>query len=78
MSFRKLENDNLYVPNTALNTDMRDISVKPIHKIAAIFIKGKNEPKYSKLTYIAKGITLDDDSLKRIISEKVYIQEQKN
>ena len=75
MGFRKMEKDNTYIPNTALNTDMRDISEKPIHKIAAILIKGKNELKYSKPTYIAKGVSLDDDSLKQIISEKVCIQE---
>ena len=70
-----VKNGSIYVPNTALNTDVRDITVKPVQRIAAIFIKGKHESKYSEQTYIAKGITLDEDSLKRIINEKVSVQE---
>lgn len=71
MGFRKTDENAVFVPNTALNTDMRLISIKPIQRIAAIFQKKKQEEKYNILTYIAKGLTVYDNALATVLREKV-------
>jgi len=72
MGFRKV--DDIYIPNTALNTDMREITKRPIQKIAAMFIKPKKDEKYSTLTYIAKGTEIDDEILQPVLQEKVDME----
>ena len=74
MGFRKTGESGVFVPNTALNTDMRLISIKPIHRIAAIFQKKKQVDKYNVLTYLAKGLTIDDNALAPVLREKVNEQ----
>ena len=69
MGFRR--DGDYYMPNTSLKTDMRTITKKPVQRIAAIFVKGFNDEKYSKLTYIAKGLSVDDDIFIPVMSEKV-------
>ena len=69
MGFRR--DGEYYIPNTSLKTDMRTISKKPILRIAAIFVKRFKESKYSDLTYIAKGLTIDDDTFKSVIQDRV-------
>jgi len=69
MGFRR--DGNFYIPNTSLKTDVRLISKKPVQRIAAIFVKGFKDAKYHDLTYIAKGISVDDDILNSVICEKV-------
>ncbi|MDR0490196.1 MAG: hypothetical protein LBH28_02975 [Oscillospiraceae bacterium] len=69
MGFRR--DGDVYMPNTSLKTDMRTITLKPVRRIAAIFVKGFNEEKYCNLTYIAKGLTIDDDVFIPVIREKV-------
>ena len=71
MGFRR--NGDLYVPNTALSTDMRSLVNKPVLRIAAIFIKAKNEVVYHKMTYLAKGLDIGDGRLSQIINEKVSL-----
>ncbi len=44
-----------YVPNTLLNEDVRDVVDKPC-RVLAIFRKNQGEPKYTEMTYLAKGI----------------------
>jgi len=44
MGFRK--DGDYYLPNTSLKTDMRTISIKPIQRIAAVFVKQIQEPMY--------------------------------
>ena len=65
---------SIYIPNTALNTDLRTITVKPTKRVAAIFRKGKKEEKYRELTYIAKGVTVDNPILQTIINDKIDIE----
>ena len=72
MGFRKIR--GTYVPNTALNTDLRLVTKKPIQRIAVIFTKEEAVEKYNTLTYIAKGITVDDDILQPVLQAKVDIQ----
>jgi len=65
-------NNGLYIPNTALKLDVRDITSKATRrKVAAIFVKPSGDNLYKRLTYIAKGITIDDDVLAPMLKEKV-------
>ena len=66
--------NGIYVPNTALKMDIRDISQKETRrKIVAIFVKPRNNIRYKRLSYIAKGLTIDDDALASVLREKVDI-----
>ncbi|CAG7591539.1 hypothetical protein PEPTYR26121_01381 [Peptoniphilus tyrrelliae] len=46
--------NNVYVPNTAINNDIRE-EIKEPEKIIAIYRKNKTDKIYQELTYIAKG-----------------------
>ena len=73
MGFIKV--NDIYIPNTALKTDMRDITEQAARrKIAAIFTKPRSEKMYKNLTYIAKGISINDNFLASILQEKVDIE----
>jgi len=50
---------NLYVPNTVLREDIRQITDKPTKKVLAIFRKPKHEQVYGESTYLAKGVQLN-------------------
>jgi hypothetical protein len=71
IGFRK--HGELYIPNTVLSADMRDLTEKPVNRVAAIFIKGKQEEKYGKVTYIAKGLTLESEILRPIVLAKTSL-----
>jgi hypothetical protein len=59
MGFVKV--NDIYVPNTALKKDIREITLQATRsKIAAILLKPRYDERYKHLTYIAKGITIDD------------------
>ena len=67
--------NDIYVPNTALKMDIRDISQKATRrKVAAIFVKPRNDIMYNQLTYIARGMAIDDDVLAPTLQEKVDIE----
>jgi hypothetical protein len=54
----------IYLPNTVLRKEIRDIKTQATRrKIAAIFIKPWRDAEYKTLTYIAKGLAVDDDIL---------------
>ena len=64
--------NGIYIPNTALKLDVREITAHATrHRIAAIFIKPRDDDLYKRLTYIAKGITIDDAAISVILQEKV-------
>jgi len=70
MGFKKTK--ELYLPNTALKKDVRDVTAKTTRqRVIATFIKHRNENLYKHLTYIAKGVFIDDDILSLIVQEKV-------
>ena len=69
MGFRR--DGDFFMPNTSLKTDMRTITKKPVQRIAAIFVKEFKEKKYCNLTYIAKGLAIDDDTFIPVMCEKV-------
>gem|GEM_PF-4780965 len=50
---------------------MRSLVHRPLYRISAIFIKEKHDEKYQKLTYMAKGLSLDDENLMAVVAEKV-------
>ena len=65
--------NNFYVPNTALKKDVREITTQATRrKVAAIFVKNKHDANYTMLTYIAKGMTINDsifqESLRGIVN----------
>ena len=64
--------NNVYMPNSALKQDVRDITMQATRrKIIATFIKHNKDEKYRELTYIAKGLTIDDKIFKTIFHEKI-------
>jgi hypothetical protein len=51
---------NLYVPNTVLRQDIRNVVDKPPKKVLAIFRKPQHEKTYEECTYLAKGVCLEE------------------
>ncbi len=73
MGFVKV--NDVYIPNTALKRDLRDITTKSSrYRIIAIFSKLRTDTRYKHLTYIAKGITISDEILIPVINKKVDLQ----
>jgi hypothetical protein len=67
--------NDLYIPNTALKIDIRDITANSTRrKVIAVFSKPRANEFYKRLTYIAKGVMIDDNIFKPILSEKVDTQ----
>ena len=64
MGFKKDEDANCNVPCTALKTDVRTVSLKPVLPITAIFRKDRSEKLYCEATRFAKGITIESLSSK--------------
>ena len=64
MGFKKDNSANCNVPCTALKTDVRTVSLKPVLPIIAIFRKDRGETLYKEATRFAKGVTAE--SLKSI------------
>ena len=66
------ESKGIYLPNTALKKDVRDITTQATRRrVIAIFTKPRSDKLYKHLTYIAKGIFIDDNALSLITQEKV-------
>ena len=57
MGFKKDEEADCNVPCTALKTDVRTVSLKPVLPIKAILRKDRGEKLYNEVTRYAKGIT---------------------
>jgi hypothetical protein len=68
-----VEEKGYYIPNTILKEDLRNLVVKPGHRILAIFIKCQKDKRYTELSHIAKGITIEDDLFK-IVGDKVEFE----
>jgi len=69
---------NYYIPNTALKTDIRTVTKKPVLRIVASFIKRFSDVKYIEMKYLAKGISLDDAVLRKALCDKVDFAESEN
>jgi len=59
MGFKKDEDANCNVPCTALKTDVRTVSLKPVLPITAIFRKDRSEKLYGEVTRFAKDVTVE-------------------
>jgi hypothetical protein len=59
MGFKKDKDANCNVPCTALKTDVRTVSLKPVLPITAIFRKDRSEKLYSEATRFAKGVEVE-------------------
>jgi len=67
---------NYYLPKSALKSDVRDITLKTTRRrIIAIFVKNRYEELYSKLTYLASGLQIEDKIFDSIKS-KIDLSEQ--
>jgi hypothetical protein len=74
LGFVKDENypqSGFYVPNTTIKDDIRNMVLKPVQRVQAIWLKKASDSKYPLLTYLAKGISLNMPSLQKILKEKV-------
>ena len=72
MALGFLRVNDLYIPNTALKLDVRDITRQATqHRIIAIFVKPRKDALYKQLSYMAKGITIDDNEIILNLSKKV-------
>jgi hypothetical protein len=66
--------NDVYVPNTALKKDIREITSRAArNKIAMIFTKPRRDENYKRLTYIAKEVTIDD-ALQSSVQEKIDME----
>jgi hypothetical protein len=64
--------NDMFVPNTTLKKDIRDITIHATrHQVTAIFVKERHKNKYTRLTYIAKNLTIDDFALNSNLYDKV-------
>ena len=67
--------NGIYIPNTALKMDVRDITEKATRQgIAAILTKRRGDSLYNNLTYIAKGMTIKDNTFVSLLREKVDVE----
>lgn len=73
LGFVKEEN-RYYVPNTALNLNVREIIDKP-YRISAILKKPISQENYTELCYAAKGVDLSKIVLPDELSAKISIPE---
>jgi hypothetical protein len=75
MAIGFIQINGLYIPRTALKVDVRSITSHATRRrVAAIFRKPRNVSKYSELTYIAKNVTINDDSFTHIMQNKIDMQ----
>lgn len=59
------------MPNTALEEDIRNISVRPIKRIFAVLKKDIKDKKYNSLSYIAKNVSLKHISMPEELIELI-------
>jgi hypothetical protein len=65
-----------YVPVSALNTDIRDLSVNT-SQVLAIFLKDKKSEIYRDIKYIAKGLNLEKIELPQEIEQVISLENYK-
>lgn len=69
-----VRDDKYFIPNTALNEDIRDITHKPQQRVLAVFRKSIEQDIFQELCYIAKGITTQDILFPEELQKKVVLQ----
>ena len=68
---RNYQDNEFYVPNTAIKDDIRLLTIKPVKRVLTTLSKDISAPKYDLLTYLARGISLDDPAIYKILRRKV-------
>jgi len=66
------ETKNIYVPNTSLKADIRDITTEA-HRVVAVLRKSFDEKHYCEVTYTAKGIDIKSLNLSAEILNKMKL-----
>jgi hypothetical protein len=75
MAMGFINKNGLYIPNTALKKDLREITERATRRrVAVIFVKPRMSIKYKCLTYLSKDIDINSDNLIAAINEKVDMQ----
>ena len=69
MGFRR--DDEQYVPNTNLEEDVRNLTVKPF-RIFVIFRKDISEPLYNEVCHVTNGVVYDEFKLPNIVVAKLH------
>ncbi len=69
---------NIYVPNSTINEDIRNIAQKPLGKIFVIFRKEIQSNLYTEITYRSKNIDITTQSLPQniqaLVSPELFCQ----
>jgi len=66
--------NSLYVPVTALRESVSNVTGKASRsRVVAIFVKSKADILYKHITYIARGISIDDSFLAPVLKKKVDV-----
>lgn len=65
--------NGFYIPNTALEEDIRKLSLKPTQRVLAIFRKPTNINRYQEMCYLAKGIDINSIALPHDIKKLLAI-----
>lgn len=65
--------DGFYIPNTALEEDIRNLSLKPTQRVLAIFRKPAKIDRYQEMCYLAKGIDINSIALPHDIKKLLAI-----
>lgn len=66
-----IEKNGIYIPNTVLQEDIRDIIPKPPGKIFAIFRKDIHQKQYTELTYKSKSSHITQKCLPKELSPQI-------
>lgn len=61
---------DIYIPNTALRQDIRDITVDR-GRVLAVYRKKRNAAQYTELCYTAKGIDLSSPAIQEVLAGKI-------
>lgn len=69
MSLKKA--NGIYVPQSSIKDDIRNITTKASrHRVIAILEKSRKSTFYTDMSYLAKGVTLDNPSLVKLLKNK--------
>ncbi len=72
-----VKEDGFYVPNTVLREDLRNITIKPRQVVLMMFLKNRKDIQYFELTYIKKGLMINDVKFMDILARKVDLEKLK-
>jgi len=66
--------NGIYVPNTALKMDIRDITIKATRRrVVAILVKSRGDDLYKQVSYLAKGVNIKNPVIALLLRGKADI-----